>query len=142
MNISLNKSESYQSKFASRIAARLNDSTDHLPHDISERLKAARMQAIAQRKVVKLQTAAVISVSGNAAVMHLGGYHPNLWNRFASLLPLVALIAGLLAISSLQEQNRAEEIAEVDAELLTDDLPPAAYTDPGFLRFLNVQGQD
>jgi hypothetical protein len=31
---------------------------------------------------------------------------------------------------------RASEIAAVDAELLTDELPPAAYTDPGFLQFL------
>ena len=28
------------------------------------------------------------------------------------------------------------ELAEVDAALLTDALPPAAYADPGFLQFL------
>jgi hypothetical protein len=51
----------------------------------------------------------------------------------------LALVAGLLAIDVLQEQNRADELAEVDAELLTDDLPPEAFTDPGFMRFLSAK---
>ena len=28
--------------------------------------------------------------------------------------------------------------AELDAALLTDDLPPAAYSDPGFLQYLKA----
>jgi hypothetical protein len=35
-----------------------------------------------------------------------------------------------------QNEHRTNEIASLDAELLTDDLPPNAYTDPGFLIFL------
>ena len=34
--------------YARRLAARLDDSTGELPHDISERLRAARVQALAQ----------------------------------------------------------------------------------------------
>ena len=30
--------------------------------------------------------------------------------------------------------------AEVDAALLTDDLPPAAYADPGFAQYLKSSG--
>jgi hypothetical protein len=30
------------------------------------------------------------------------------------------------------------EVAEVDAALLADDLPPAAYSDPGFVQFLKT----
>ena len=51
-------------------------------------------------------------------------------------LPLLALVAGLIAISVIQNDNRANELAEIDAALLTDDLPPTAYTDPGFAQFL------
>ena len=41
----------------------------------------------------------------------------------------------------MQVDNRANELAaEVDAALLTDDLPPAAYTDPGFAQFLKTKG--
>ena len=39
-------------------------------------------------------------------------------------------------INVVQDEKRAHELAEVDAALLTDDLPPAAYADPGFLQFL------
>ena len=33
--------------------------------------------------------------------------------------------------NDIQNDNRARELAEVDSALLTDDLPPTAYTDPG-----------
>ena len=33
-------------------------------------------------------------------------------------------------------------MAEVDAALLTDDLPPAAYADPGFVQFLKTSGHE
>jgi hypothetical protein len=38
----------------------------------------------------------------------------------------------------VQDQYRADELADVDVELLTDELPPAAYTDPGFIEFLRT----
>ena len=34
--------------------------------------------------------------------------------------------------------ERLNEVAEVDAALLTDDLPPEAYADPGFMQFLKT----
>lgn len=140
MNITLqNRSSNYQDRFGRALTARLNEGAQQLPHEISERLKAARMQALSKRKVVKLQLTADLSVHGNAAALHLGGEHRSLWNRLASFLPLLALVAGLVTIDVLQEQNRADELAEVDAELLTDDLPPEAFTDPGFLHFLSAK---
>jgi hypothetical protein len=51
-------------------------------------------------------------------------------------LPLIALLVGLATIHVLQTEHRANEIASLDAELLIDELPPAAYADPGFLVFL------
>ena len=54
------------------------------------------------------------------------------------ILPLIALLVGLVAINIIQDDDRANELAEVDAALLTDDLPPSAYTDPGFTQFLRV----
>jgi hypothetical protein len=53
-------------------------------------------------------------------------------------LPLITLVVGLVAINVIQNDNRANEVAEVDAALLTDDLPPSAYTDPGFLQYLKL----
>ncbi len=61
----------------------------------------------------------------------------------AAAAPLLALVLGLVAINVIQNDKRANEIAEIDAALLTDDEPPAAYADPGFTQFLNSRaGQD
>jgi hypothetical protein len=57
----------------------------------------------------------------------------------ASFFPLVALVAGLALISTLLDDDRANELAEIDSALLIDDLPPNAYTDPSFLDFLKYE---
>jgi hypothetical protein len=63
-------------------------------------------------------------------------------HRIASVLPLLVLAAGLVLIHMVQTERRASELAEIDAALLTDDLPPAAYSDPGFVQFLKAGGGD
>ncbi len=132
------QNDTYEQRFGRNIAARLSTGTEDLPHDISERLRAARMQALAKRKVVKLQQAPAV-VNNGSSTLTLGSDFGGLKSRLASLIPLAALIAGLLAIAMFQEDVRTKEIAEVDVELLTDDLPPAAYTDPGFAQYLRTQ---
>jgi hypothetical protein len=62
------------------------------------------------------------------------------WSGLAALLPLVALVAGLVVIQAVQNDDRAAELAEVDAALLTDDLPPSAYADAGFVQYLKSTG--
>ena len=99
-------------------------------------LRAARVQAVAQRKQTKLRTAPSVNSSGGAATLTFGDEHLSLWSRIASALPLIALVAGLFLINIVENDRRAREVAEVDAALLTDDLPPSAYADPGFLQFL------
>jgi Protein of unknown function (DUF3619) len=128
--------DALQDRFGLKIAARLNETAAALPHDITERLRVARLQAVSQRKkVLQLQTAPSVQMQGGAATLG-GGDGFNLWNSIASALPLLALVAGLMAINMLQDNFRAQELAEVDAQLLTDDLPPAAHTDPGFAQYL------
>jgi hypothetical protein len=36
----------------------------------------------------------------------------------------------------------AQELAEVDTAILTDELPPNAYTDAGFAQFLKASARD
>ncbi|HZY18302.1 MAG TPA: DUF3619 family protein [Ramlibacter sp.] len=128
-----------QDQFGRRLAARLDAGSSELPRDITERLRAARAQAVARRKVADLQTAPTRQVNVGAdgqASLGTGGEHLNLWQRIASALPLIVLAAGLVTIHVVQNDRRAKEVAEVDAALLTDDLPPSAYADPGFVQFL------
>lgn len=122
-------------RFGRRVAARLSAGEADLPYEVSERLRAARVRAVASRKVAP--SPVVVSRGGVAslALTDDGG----LWTRIASVLPLIALVAGLVTLHGFQADRRAMELAEVDAALLTDDLPPAAYTDPGFIQFLQSQ---
>ena len=127
-------------RFALRVTARLTSGTEELPYDISERLRASRMQALAKRKkdpVVVRRTAPVVVQAGGAATLGRGGDEGGgWWNALISAIPLLALVVGLVAVNMVQEEDSTKDLAEVDAALLTDDLPPAAYADPGFVQFL------
>lgn len=127
-----------QDRFALQVVARLSDAIDALPYDISERLRAARVRALGARKLAFRQTASSVSVSGGAATLTFGDERLNWWDRFAAVVPLMVLVFGLIAINVIQDDKRANELAEIDAALLTDDLPPAAYADPGFSQFLKL----
>ena len=134
MNATLSStSEQLEAQFARRLTARLSAGATEMPHDIGERLRVARQQAVAQRKLAPTRATSSIVLSGGSAALG-GGW----WTRIGALLPLVALVAGLVTISLLQDESRANDLAEVDAALLTDDLPPAAFTDPGFAQYLKT----
>jgi Protein of unknown function (DUF3619) len=129
--------DALQARFALRVASRLSERADALPHDLSERLRVAREQAVQQARRLRRSEAA------GAAVLQVGaggvaalGQPPSGWLRLASLLPLLLLVAGLLAIQHLHTQAEIHAAADVDAALLADDLPPEAYGDPGFVAFL------
>jgi hypothetical protein len=127
----------HQDQFGRRVAARLESGARELPHDIGERLRAARVQAVSRRKVAALQVRSGVVVSGGGTASLGGdGDQPSWWQRIAAVLPLLALVAGLIVIHVVQNDRRARELAEVDAALLTDELPPAAYADPGFVQYL------
>ena len=139
----MTNSYQYQSQLAQdrlglRIAARLSDATDILPHDILERLRVARVQAVGQRKRALTFAVTRAAVSGGAGSVTFGQEPFGWWGRLAAVIPLLALVVGLIAISVIQDDNRANELAEIDVALLTDDLPPAAYADPGFSQFLKI----
>lgn len=126
-------------RFGRAVAARLAAGTEDLPHDVRERLRAARVQALqARRQAAGRNTPVVLGRGGQATL----GEEIGLWARIASVLPLLVLAAGLVLIDNSQGDQRAVEIAEVDAALLTDDLPPAAYADPGFVQFLKQSGRE
>ncbi|MFM7331338.1 MAG: DUF3619 family protein [Brachymonas sp.] len=126
--------EARMDRIGLKVAAMLDDQP--LAHDISERLRVARQQAVAQRKkAFQPQAAYSLHMSGGAAVLG-GGDGLGWFNRMASVLPLLVLAVGLVMINMNVNDERASELAEVDMQILTDDLPPAAHTDAGFAQYL------
>jgi len=134
-----NQADILQDRFALKAAAYLSTGTADMPHDVSERLRAARVQAVAKRKIAKTQTAgSAVNLGGSSALTWGSPDGLGWWSRIGSVMPLIALVVGMLTINSVQNDNRAQEVAEADAALLTDDLPPAAFSDPGFVQFLKT----
>ena len=134
-----NRADILQDRFALKATSYLSSGSADLPYEISERLRAARVQAVSKRKIANIRTASgVVNTGGSAALTWGTDDGLNWWSRIGSVLPLVALVVGLLTINSIQSDNRAQEIAEVDAALLIDELPPAAFADPGFVQFLKT----
>ncbi len=146
MNYDESRAEALQGRFAMRVAARLSAGAEALPHDISERLRVARQQALAQRRqpkaVARLRRAPLAASHGGTASLGFGDEALGFWGRLASGALVLALAIGLVTVNIVQDDDRAVEVAELDSALLTDDLPPAAYADPGFLRYLKTTAQD
>lgn len=138
----LHQAQVAQNRFGLRVAARLSAGANEMPRDLQERLRAAREQALARRKqpvaVTRLRTAPAVLSNGRTAAMSLGDDVLGFWGRMTSLALVCALVVGLVAVNVMQDNDRATEIADLDATLLTDDLPPAAYSDPGFVQFLKT----
>ena len=142
-------------QFARKLTARLSMTSAELPYVVTERLRAARMQALSARKRSSAplrvhQTEAASSLFGGNSTegtLSLGRPHQEdntpIWvRRLLTALPLIALAAGLAFIGVEQDSRATLDVAEVDAALLTSELPPAAYTDPGFQQYLQSTVSD
>ena len=137
-----NDAQALEQRFAACMAAGLSSQAAAVPHDISERLRVAREQAIVRareaRRVQAPAAAPATVVAGHARGSLLMGGGPAWWQRLASVVPLAVLVAGLLLIQQQVVSEQVEAAAEIDSSLLADDLPPDAYSDPGFAEYLKV----
>ena len=128
---------SLEARMGVRLAGVLSARSQALPHDITERLRFAREKALTIARQSRAQPAggaAVVGIS-SAGSATLGSFLP-WWQRAASVLPLLVLVAGLVMIDNWAVREQVLAAAEIDAQLLSDDLPPAAYSDPGFGEYL------
>lgn len=110
------------------------DAAAPLDARVSERLRAARELALAHQRADV--PAAVFALVGDAAdYFNRPLRHVSQWAQMAFAVLLLA--AAALAINQLQLTRQAEDIEEVDAALLTGELPFNAYLDKGFDAWLN-----
>ncbi|HEU5293532.1 MAG TPA: DUF3619 family protein [Burkholderiaceae bacterium] len=127
--------EALEARAGRRIANVLTRRADELPHDVAERLRVARERAVDRaRELRKLSAAPAYQVQRGGTLVMSGP--PSWWLRLASMAPLALLLVGLLLIQRSYVDQQIRAAAEIDAALLTDDLPPQAYSDPGFTEFL------
>lgn len=119
-----------------RIARHLGDAERGLDHAVTERLRVARQNALAaHRQATRLRWAGQPATPNGAWTE--GDDDLPIWGGRLGLLAVMALLLlSLWLLEGMAAQHRAGELAAMDAAILLDDLPPAAYADPGFLQYL------
>ncbi len=144
-----------QARIALKLTALMTEQAENLSHDLRERLRFAREKAVqsartvasaAQQTVVitkPVKPAKSVNSNGGSGTLslHTGPSGGDWWTRLGSFLPLAALVLGLLFIQHFHQRSQIGAAAEVDAALLGDDVPFAAYNDPGFVEFLKTDGR-
>jgi uncharacterized protein DUF3619 len=123
-------------KFANKIRQALNEGArlDGPPGAaIAARLRAARELALAHQRSTREPALASARIAATSLVGGFGGVGGF---SLRVLLPTALLVAGLASIYSWQQEQRAADALELDAQLLTDDLPIDAYLDKGFEAWL------
>ena len=131
--------DALEGRFALRVAALLSEQAQYVNADVTRRLRFARERALqaAQRARALELAAATITTNGSTALAG-GRGSSSWWVRLAAMAPVVALVCGLVLIQKSQTAAQVAVAAEVDAALLSDDLPPSAYSDAGFVEFLRT----
>lgn len=117
-----------EAQIALRIRQALNAAAD-VDTATAARLRVARERALERQRP---EAVGGLALAGSAAV-RLGG-----WRRLSLrvLLPLAILGVAFAATQAWQKKQRAVEIEELDAQLLSSDLPIDAYLDQGFAAWL------
>ena len=100
-----------------------------LDASISAKLRAAREGALARQKPESAQGETWMG----GILGRLGGLS-GLSLRL--IVPVLALAIGLAAVVTWEQRQRAAEVEELDALVLTGDLPIDAYLDRGFEAWL------
>ena len=115
-----------ENEFGSKIKPWLDRSAASVGEMQATRLRSARLRALdAWREPVRILGLVTVP-AGTAQTLHYG-----VFQRALLWLPVVALMA-TLAFHSVREAD----LGELDAQLLTQELPPDAFIDEDFRSWL------
>lgn len=132
---SLNETKDIE--FAYKVRRALNESAENIPEATLNRLSNARKIALSRKK----QESAIAVFASKGVLAGNMGFSfqgPNSWfGKLGVALPMLVLIIGLFGIYEYEQKQRINDLAEIDAAVLVDELPPDAYLDTGFSAYLN-----
>lgn len=121
-------------RVAYQIKRHLNSGLGSLDAEKLERLRAGREQALTKQKRSPTLAAAMAG-GGKLSLLGLD------FSWAAHAIPLVVMLVGLMTINYWHQARYTEEVAEIDAQMLVDELPPTAYLDRGFDTWLKRGNQ-
>lgn len=133
--------ETKEIEFARQLRRALDENAASIPPATTDRLAAARRAALARKKPEAVQAPAFAPVFVGAGTLgHLpqpeGSRRLPRLRKLALAWPVLALVIGLAGIAWWEDHQRTAELADIDAAMLSDDLPLNAYLDHGFNAYL------
>lgn len=124
--------------FAYKVRRAMTESSEKLPESTLERLAAARQLALSRKKEAEPSRALAFGgvLAGNNGV----SFSQKKWfNKSWFALALLVLLAGIYGLYEYEQEQQINDLAEIDAAVLVDELPPDAYLDSGFNAYLNKE---
>lgn len=117
-------------ELAQKIASLLNQCAQQIDSKTTDKLLAARKEALAhfQQQPTSAWLPEWAGATANRAGRIFEPFNHNLLAGFA----LLALLASIGAVMVWQTNQQSSENADIDTSLLTDELPINAYLDKGF----------
>lgn len=133
--------ETKELEFALQVRRALDENAARIPPATTDRLAAARRAALARKKPEAVHAPAFAPVFvGAGTLAHLPQPEPSRrlprLRKLALAWPVLALVIGLAGIAWWEDHQRTAELADIDAAMLSDDLPLNAYLDHGFNAYL------
>ena len=124
-----------EQQFGNKVRHLLNQGLHDVHPSMATRLQAARAQALARQRP---EPAPALALADNV-IGSFGG-----WGSLALriVVPLAVLVGGLAGLYSWEQNQRIAEVEDIDAQLLTDDLPVEAYLDRGFQTWLKKRAAE
>ena len=115
-------------ELAGKIVQHLDYATEQMDQETARHLLSARKAALSHHRD-KPEPAWRMVLAGHAT-LRLGGHRFDA--RYLIAIAAVTVAIGLVGALYWKHQAPANDIAEIDLGLLTDDLPINAYLDSGF----------
>lgn len=124
--------------FAYKVRRAMTESSENLPEATLERLATARQLALSRQK--QAEPSRALAFGGVLAGSNGVSFSQKNWIKKMWLaLPLLVLMVGLYGIYEYEQEQQINDLAEIDAAVLVDELPPDAYLDNGFNAYLNKE---
>ena len=120
-------------QFTDQVRRVLDTGAERLDDRTTYRLREMRQQALRRQA----KPVAALSLAGIGHFVS-ESFH----NHYRALAALLALAIGAAAVQIWQDEQHAQELAEIDSALLADEVPPNAYLDQGFLEWLDHLSHD
>jgi hypothetical protein len=128
-------------EFARQLRRALDENAASIPSATVDRLAAARRAALARKKPETVSAPVFVPAFAGAPAgmpeLPAPERRRSPLRRFVLAWPLAALVVSLVAIAWWEDYQRTAELADIDAAMISDDLPLNAYLDHGFNAYLS-----